>query len=154
MIYPHYWNRFQNNQLKKTHADGALIFGVVETDEHFSFSLADSFLTLLPDSNWFGSGVISVLATDGLDTVFTDFSLNVTNVNDPVFGADMFENVSIIEDSTAIVQLESHFSDIDSDLSFSATADSLPITLSVDGNTLIKPSRKILILQLHCSHIF
>ena len=118
-------------------ADGALIFGVVETNEHISFFLTDSFLTLLPDSNWFGSGVISVLATDGLDTIFTDFSLNVTNVNDPVFGADMFENVSIIEDSTAIVQLESHFSDIDSDLSFSATADSSTITLSVDGNTLL-----------------
>ena len=117
-------------------ADGALTFGVVETDEHFSFSLADSFLTLLPDSNWFGSGVISVLATDGLDTVFTDFSLNVTNVNDPVYGADIFETINIIEDSTATVQLESHFSDIDSDLSFSATADSLTITLSVDGNTL------------------
>ena len=117
--------------------DGQLNFGITDHDENCQVSLVDQILTMEPDTNWFGSGIISIYATDLLDTVGTSFNFVVDPVNDPVFSIMDLDPVVILEDSSTSVILSGHFQDIDSELTFTASSDSLNLTTIVEDTMLM-----------------
>ena len=118
-------------------ADGELNFGITDHNENCQVTLIGQSLMVEPDTNWFGSGTVSVFATDLIDTVGTSFTFVVEAVNDPVISILEFDPVVITEDSAASVSLSGHFQDIDSDLVYTALSDSISLTATVLDTMLI-----------------
>jgi len=104
-------------------------------------SLEDTNLTAIPSLNWFGSSVITVIATDEnelFDT--TGFTLTVNAVND----APVANNDTIMVDHNTDYVGQISWSDVDGDMEFSCNLLSSPsngtANVSVEGSFVYSPT--------------
>ena len=111
--------------------DGDELSYSASIDGNGSVDMVGTDLTIIPDVDFNGSIVATVLVSDGEYTDSDTFTLTVNPVNDaPVLAA--VSAVSFDEDQSTVIQLSA--SDVDSaDLTYSVSGGS-DITATVDGS--------------------
>ena len=122
--------------LSATDVDGdSLTFSAVSTTENIIASIVDSNLTLRPETNFNGNGIIIISANDGTEGSNTvTFTLTVVPVNDAPVLADIPDQV-IIEDQTSSISLSA--TDIDGDnIIYSVESDTASVTVILNGNIM------------------
>ena len=122
--------------LSATDVDGdSLTFSAVSTTENIIASIVDSNLTLRPETNFNGNGIIIISANDGTEGSNTvTFTLTVIPVNDAPVLADIPDQV-IIEDQTSSISLSA--TDIDGDnIIYSVESDTASVTVILNGNIM------------------
>ena len=78
--------------------------------------------TIVPSANWNGEAAINITVSDGQYSIKDMTVLDVRPVNDPPVQIAQLPELQFNEDGMAFVDLDDYFGDIDSVLSFSATA--------------------------------
>ncbi len=125
----------------------------IEGMEHADYILNGSILTIIPEKNWYGSEQISVRyrLPAGFPIVYSNgygyrevdipLLLVVDPVNDPPVAAESILQVEFNEDSTYSLDISRYFSDVDSELTYSANAGE-HISTSFDGDILVLSPEK------------
>ena len=103
------------------------IYVTIEGDNQVSFS---------PDGNFSGSETIRFSATDGVDTVYSNYLLlNVTAINDAPYQTTNMTDQTLTLNTNSTISLSSYFSDVDGDtLNYTASSTSY-VTITFDGST-------------------
>ena len=124
-----------NVALSATDIDGdTLSFSVSGSTAQLNASVSGSTLTLAPDTNYTGTGSVTIVVSDGSLTDSETFSVTVAGTNDaPVLSA--IGAKSLDEDTTLLVGLSATDSDGDT-LSFSVSSSTSSLGASVSGSTL------------------
>ncbi len=86
-------------------------------------------VSVLPASNWFGTGTVTVTASDGEFTISQEVPVQVLPVNDIPFATDADCSFTLDEDTDITISLNDLISDIDDSLWFSY--------VSYDGNSTV-----------------
>jgi hypothetical protein len=122
--------------LSATDVDGdSLTYSAVSSTENITVSVSGSDLTLTPELNFYGNGIIIISADDGtVESNTVTFNLTVTQVNDAPVLADITDQV-ILEDQTASISLSAI--DVDGDnLTYSVESDTASVTVILNGNIM------------------
>ena len=108
-----------------------------------SASINGSVLILNPIENWNGNTSLTIKAQDSQSKLFIEdtFEITISAVNDAPYLSNAIEDIDLDEDfAPIIIDLDNHFSDIDSgsSLSYNITStDSSEITCLLDGSSLL-----------------
>ncbi len=111
-----------------------LEYEITSGEPYFDFVIEADTITISPHLNWFGQTSLTVSASDGQESVQTDFAITVTPVNDAPTIEDI-DDIAIDEDGSIDVVLSSD--DIDGDdLTYSFHLDNYDLSLGIEEDTL------------------
>lgn len=93
--------------------DGDELTFSYSSGENFTVSIEDGVAIITPVDDFNGFENIEFSATDGIETMSLDVSIEVSDINDPPFGLDINYNASYIEGENQIVNASAE--DVDGD---------------------------------------
>ena len=94
-------------------------------------------MTLSSEINWFGTTDVTLRANDGEYESILAFELNLLPVNDTPIQTDSIYSQEVLEDNELKLSLASYFSDVDSDISYSAQSSVWQVSTILSNDTLI-----------------
>ena len=116
---------------------GEMYFSSIMVDSKFEVTIHDSGLVdFSAPSDWYGSEVVTFTASDGEQEARDTILITVLPINDaPYISTTLPEQLSFTEDSKLVraLNLNTHFTDVDSTLIFSSSSEEIIVHISDGG---------------------
>jgi hypothetical protein len=116
---------------------GELYYSSIMVDSKFEVTIHDSGLVdFSAPSDWYGSEVVTFIASDGEQEARDTVLITVQPINDaPYMTTPLPEQFSFKEDDKLVraLNLNKHFSDVDSTLTFSSSSEDISVHISDGG---------------------
>lgn len=119
-----------------SNGNSQLHFSSIGADKKIDVTIHDDgSVDLIPPKDWYGTDKITFIASDGRQEASDTILVTVLAENDPPKLLEPISDVEFYEDSglKGAIDLNEHFIDIDSTLTFSCLSDSILVEIGDDG---------------------
>jgi PKD repeat protein/Leucine-rich repeat (LRR) protein len=126
-----------------TDADNATLTYTVTSDQTaITAVIQGSNLILTGTTNWSGTAVVTVTASDGELSIDDEFNVIVTPANDGPVVAESFDDLTLSEDfGSSTIALSGHFTDVDNTtLSYTITSSQTGVVAAITGGNIVLTS--------------
>ena len=117
--------------------DSDIVYSIESNPSKIEGTVFEDILTLSSEINWFGTTDVTLRANDGEYESILAFELNLLPVNDTPIQIDSIYSQEVLEDNELKLALASYFSDVDSDISYSAQSSAWQVSPTLSNDTLI-----------------